>query len=1393
MGYNKLIVFIVGIYIMADLVEIGFVANTSGIKKANSELNSLSKGGDKADSSLNKLDNTTKKTDKSVDALAKDAKILADKLKKTEEEAKAADNALKGLGKGSTTVGDNLKKTAKSTAEADKKLANFSRRSGMAGIQFQQFIGQIQGGQSAMVALSQQSADLGFVLGAPLLGAIAGISASVVGMLLPSLLQTKDAMGLLETVSEQLKISLTGTSDGVDELSENLVQLAKKSEALAKLQISASLVEAEKQITIASKGIEQALDDAFGMTTESILRGFSESLRSAAINSTGSMEDVVKALAEGDTALLGFGSGASGIEDTVRILASQFKITKEQAVGLALSISDIFEDQSVMNIKKFENTLSDLNIATGGSNKEIAKLAKAVIPLFDATSDGVNKVNLLRQAFGDFNSKASEVDKVIVKFNTSVKSISESLFAQNLAMREGEEVSLRYNIAQELGLKGTEKLPEAINAEVEERFRLIKVKKEELELEKKLAKDDKDFDKLIKDVENFGGAWTKTGSIVVDAFGSMSDAINDYSKQMAGLDEIQERINNTVAKNSDEQIALDKAQIKLNEDKVSAELSGMAALSKASGSLFAEKTAAAKGFAALSKIIAVAEIALSFQKIAAGTAETTAHVANETTKSGANALTAITGAFAAPFPINFIAGAAMIGIMASLVGGISGGGGGGGASTEPKLPDSSVFGGGDPSESLGNTQDRFEDTQIAQLAELRGIRGALDDTQAQAAGLAVSIMRNDALNTFREVDSSTRNAIIAQAGNIPSDIGIDLGNISITESDVSASFREIQGFISTNVSESAKLLGLTMVDATVDGLSFSVKQAGEILSGELDGEELVAAINEVISTGSDRFVEAALPGLLEFQRIGEGAFETLTRVAQEQAVFSDNIAQMGIDLTSLSDVMSVDVAQSVITLMGGLENFSEATNSFFTNFFTDSEQMTQLGDSLGDVFASLDMSMVTTRDGFRDIVSGIDLTSESGQELFATLMEITPALDEYIQQLEAIENKRFSLSIELLKLQGNAEEALALERQKELDSLDESLVALQKQIFAQEDLNKVNQEAARINENAATAKSALNAELSRIDGLRESLIEKEKGIRDTALSNAESALRSSFDNELSLIKSNASARISALNAERSTIQSTISSLSGLQSSINNTLGKGSVSLSEALSGARTGDFSKAQGLDFGGLANLDPSDFSSKVALEIAQGINRGQLNEIGNLTGSAVSDAERQLNAIDAQTAAVERNALMQESALRSQLEELVGIDEGVLSLDEAIAQYQEAQLSLDSLNYETTNFNYEQELAKLDMMVESANDVYALHEQAYNEQIEALNNINTSINNIDISGSSSNLVAVQKESTDNSEEIKAAAEESKAMTLELLKTNKQMASSLQSFELNGMDTRVI
>lgn len=120
------------------------------------------------------------------------------------------EKSVKKVEQGVNKIDTQMTKVAASTKKASGALGMMSRNAGQAGIQIQQFVGQIQGGQSAMLALSQQAADLGIVMGAPLVGAVIGLSASFAGMLLPSLLETENA---LENYNEKQKESQEATNE----------------------------------------------------------------------------------------------------------------------------------------------------------------------------------------------------------------------------------------------------------------------------------------------------------------------------------------------------------------------------------------------------------------------------------------------------------------------------------------------------------------------------------------------------------------------------------------------------------------------------------------------------------------------------------------------------------------------------------------------------------------------------------------------------------------------------------------------------------------------------------------------------------------------------------------------------------------------------------------------------------------------------------------------------------------------------------------------------------------------------------------------------------------------------------------------------------------------------
>lgn len=138
----------------------------------------------------------------------------------------AQDNAsapLKNVKSNVDKVGESAKRTAQQAKGLQDGVAGVGRGAGMAGIQVQQFVGQLQGGVNPMVALSQQSADLGFALGVPLAGAIVSIAAVIAGTLIPSLMEAEESFADLRKEAEGVGIGLTQLPTKVTE--QNLLLL----------------------------------------------------------------------------------------------------------------------------------------------------------------------------------------------------------------------------------------------------------------------------------------------------------------------------------------------------------------------------------------------------------------------------------------------------------------------------------------------------------------------------------------------------------------------------------------------------------------------------------------------------------------------------------------------------------------------------------------------------------------------------------------------------------------------------------------------------------------------------------------------------------------------------------------------------------------------------------------------------------------------------------------------------------------------------------------------------------------------------------------------------------------------------------------------------------------
>lgn len=160
--------------------------------------------------------------------------------------------------------------TTKTSKAVTRGFAQVGRSAGQAGIQIQQFVGQLQTGTNLSVALSQQAADLGFVLGVPLLGAIVSVAAAFGGPLIDSLLGSDDAIQeLIASIKEFEEISGVTINQGAAIVQANNAEIKEKRKLIEEIEkeikaneelikVNESLIENSRNLTSLRPGVTVA-------------------------------------------------------------------------------------------------------------------------------------------------------------------------------------------------------------------------------------------------------------------------------------------------------------------------------------------------------------------------------------------------------------------------------------------------------------------------------------------------------------------------------------------------------------------------------------------------------------------------------------------------------------------------------------------------------------------------------------------------------------------------------------------------------------------------------------------------------------------------------------------------------------------------------------------------------------------------------------------------------------------------------------------------------------------------------------------------------------------------------------------------------------------------------
>ena len=456
--------------------------------------------------------------------------------------------------------------------------------------------------------------------------------------------------------------------------------------------------------------------------------------------------------------------------------------------------------------------------------------------------------------------------------------------------------------------------------------------------------------------------------------------------------------------------------------------------------------------------------------------------------------------------------AAMVSTMAALLSsaGLSLGGGGGGAATS-SLPSSTVLGAeaGTGSESIGNSFELMQDTYDMQFRELSALNSSMNDLNRNLSGLTANVIQTGSIGGFSISDPTenlgdellgsfgarymkgltsllnkafgggTTTSIIssglalgsASLEDMAAGLGIDADSFALVKTvtdggwfhsdktSISRQTRELGDSTTDLLSSIYQDISLSLIELTTQlgaDMTATLSYTFDAVDLNLRGKS-AAQINETLqgyfSRIGDQAVEELFGSLLSgYQEVGEGLFETAMRLVVDKAIITDMLEKTGQAFTGTIPQM-IEFSEALINLAGDLETLQDGFETFYAEFIPESERFIDLQTDLTGALSDLNSLLPDTREGYKDLVQGLDLTTESGQQAYVALLSLSEQAAEYYSQLEDLQDEQFSLQIELLEAQGEAEEALALARQAELDAMDPTLAAIQAQIWAQEELN----------------------------------------------------------------------------------------------------------------------------------------------------------------------------------------------------------------------------------------------------------------------------------------------------------------------------------------------------
>lgn len=227
------------------------------------------------------------------------------------------------------------------------------------------------------------------------------------------------------------------------------------------------------------------------------------------------------------------------------------------------------------------------------------------------------------------------------------------------------------------------------------------------------------------------------------------------------------------------------------------------------------------------------------------------------------------------------------------------------------------------------------------------------------------------------------------------------------------------------------------------------------------GEEFAADVMAAIGIQLDIAAKKAFPDLTElsnrFQDLGETTTDFIVRLVStaEDVEYGLKSISKAFDKTNISSM--AEFSQALVEVMGGVDKFVSQTEYFRDNFLSEAERLLPIQKALNEELDRLGLSFVDTREEFVAVVQALDITTTGGRQVYASLMQMAEAFAEVhdvTSDATSIEEKLADIRrqyVDILRLEGKLTQSVALERELELEEMQDYMRVGQKYIWAMED------------------------------------------------------------------------------------------------------------------------------------------------------------------------------------------------------------------------------------------------------------------------------------------------------------------------------------------------------